>query len=189
MQLHAYFGLTTHQFIFRIISCKDKVYNMLKSTLFASAMLLAATPACRAQHVNSMVVAGSTGEKTFALSDIKRISLNSDAMTIVSRAADSQTFAFTDVRKVFFTAATTGIGQLSKTTAPAPTALRLSADGTTLSVEGWDKTRRTTVDIFTVNGVKVSTFANWNGADIDIATLAHGVYIVRIGDKAAKFNK
>ncbi len=74
---------------------------MLKSTLFASFLLFAASSVCNAQQIDSLVVSNGSGDKAFLLDDVRRIDFSSDGMTVVSRTSNDQVFAFSDISKVF----------------------------------------------------------------------------------------
>ena len=161
---------------------------MLKSTLFASFLLFAASSVCHAQQIDSLVVANSTGGKTFLLNDVRCIDFSSDGITVVNRNSEDQVFAFSDIKKVFFGGGTTDIRTVRGTVKPS-LFLRLTHQGNILRVEGWDKSKTGLVDIYQANGSKIRSFKSWNGLDIDVSSLPHGIYIIKIGSKAAKFNK
>ena len=88
----------------------------------------------------------------------------------------------------FFGGSTTDIRSVSGKVNPS-LLLRLTNKGNLLHVDGWDKFKSIQADIYKVNGTEVKSFKQWNGEDIDISSLPHGVYIIKLGSQAAKFNK
>ena len=165
-----------------------KVHSMLKSTLFASFLLFVASSVCNAQQIDSLVVSNGSGDKAFLLDDVRRIDFSSDGMTVVSRSSSDQVFAFSDISKVFFGGSTTDIRSVSGKVNPS-LLLRLTNQGNLLRVDGWDKSKSTQAEIYQANGTEVKLLKQWNGEDIDISSLPHGVYIIKLGSQAAKFNK
>ena len=165
-----------------------KVHSMLKSTLFASFLLFAASSVCNAQQIDSLVVSNGSGDKAFLLDDVRRIDFSSDGMTVVSRTSNDQVFAFSDINKVFFGGSTTDIRSVSGKVNPS-LLLRLTNQGNLLHVDGWVKSKSIQAEIYQANGTEVKFLKQWNGEDIDISSLPHGVYIIKLGSQAAKFNK
>ncbi len=57
-----------------------------------------------------------------------------------------------------------------------------------MSVRGWQGDKAA-VSIYALNGQRVLGLTGWNGSDIDISGLSQGVYVIKVGDKSAKFRK
>lgn len=166
---------------------------MKKSTLLLLALPLLLPVAARAVDGSDvLVVRTSGGDKPSAIDEVRRIDFAGDKVNVVYRdtQAVTATYAFDDVSAIAFNLLPTGVEAV---TAGKPDGaallLRVMSDGNVLKVSGWDSARQATLEVFNLQGMTLARLAGWHGQDVDVSDLPAGVYVVKIGNKAAKFIK
>ena len=166
---------------------------MKKSTLLLLALPLLLPVAARAVDGSDvLVVRTSGGDKPSAIDEVRRIDFAGDKVNVVYRdtQAPTATYAFDDVSAIAFNLLPTGVEAVTAgKPAAAALLLRVMSDGNVLKVSGWDSARQATLEVFNLQGMTLARLASWHGQDVDVSGLPAGVYVVKIGNKAAKFIK
>lgn len=149
--------------------------------------LLSVQPALAGDGDN-LVVKTKSGAKEASLDNVQKIVFSGDSMSVVLKSG-TDTYAFEDISSIAF-GTTTGIEPVvaGKGT-ESKLLLHVLQDGNTLSVSGWTPGHAANVEIYTVGGALSRTVKGWSGSNIDVASLPKGTYIIKIGDKGAKFIK
>lgn len=149
----------------------------------ASAML-----ATSALADDQVVVVTKSDQQTYDIDKVQRIDFSNDKLNVVSTGAEGTTYAFDEVVKIVFSTSTNAID--------TPTAMQqqrltitVSADGSQLRVNGWDASQATSLELYATSGASVARQAQWSGQTVDISSLPHGIYVVKVGGKTAKFRK
>lgn len=152
-------------------------------------MLMAAALVALGAHADDKVhVVTKSADNAFAISEVQRIDFAGDALNVVSTNGESTTYAFDDVVKITFDESSTAIQTVA---APGQGRLTFTVanDGTTLTVNGWDSSAQTSLQLYSVGGANVASQAHWSGQSVDISSLPHGVYVLKVGNRTAKFRK
>lgn len=152
-------------------------------------MLMAAAMLALGAHADDKVhVVTKTADNAFATDEVQRIDFAGDALNVVSTDGTSTTYAFDEVVKITFEDESTAIQAV---TAPQKARLTftIANDGSTLTVNGWDTAAQTSLQLYSVSGANVATQPGWNGQTVDISQLPHGVYVLKVGNRTAKFRK
>lgn len=93
-------------------------------------------------------------------------------------------FDLKNITSITFESVTDGINAV---TADKAGNFKATVVGQSLHVTGVGEP--STLTIFTTTGQIVKQQPAWSGADINISTLTPGVYVVKVGNKVAKFSK
>ncbi|MDD7317265.1 MAG: T9SS type A sorting domain-containing protein [Prevotella sp.] len=157
--------------------------------------LLALLPLLPAMHLmaqsgNELVVKAKTGNTSYLLDNVRRIDLTGGNVGVVTTNAGVTTYAFEDVYSICFGLNTSGITTVTRSgEQKGKLLLHVTNNGSTVSVSGWQAGKSSDVKFYNTSGSLVKELKQWSGSDIDITSLPKGVYIIKVGDKAAKFNK
>lgn len=95
-----------------------------------------------------------------------------------------KTFDLKNITSITFESVTDGINAV---TADKVGNFKATVVGQSLHVTGVGEP--STLTIFTTTGQIVKQQPAWSGADINISALTPGVYVVKVGNKVAKFSK
>lgn len=95
-----------------------------------------------------------------------------------------KTFDLKNITSITFESITDGINAV---TADKVGNFKATVVGQSLHVTGVGEP--STLTIFTTTGQIVKQQPTWSGADINISALTPGVYVVKVGNKVAKFSK
>ena len=146
-------------------------------------MFLGAAGTALAQDHVQVVVGGE--ELNYALDNVSRIEFVQEGINVVQSDDAGDTYLFADnlERIVFHPTIQTGIA----TVKDDPMTLFVARDGSYVSIRGY-KGEKAPVSIYAINGQRVLGL-NWSGGDIDISGLSQGIYVIKVGDKSAKFRK
>lgn len=139
-----------------------------------------------------LVVRTTGGDKPSAIDEVRRIDFAGDKVNVVYRdtLAATATYAFDEVSAIAFNLMPTGVETVTAGKADgAALLLHVMSDGNVLKVSGWDSARQATLEVFNLQGMTLARLAGWHGQDVDVSGLPAGVYVVKIGNKAAKFIK
>lgn len=157
----------------------------MKTFLLAALSLLS----LNTQAQDKVVVVSTSGVETaYNIDEVQRLDFSGDALNVVATDATSTTYAFDEVQKIVFQSTATSISATPLATAARLT-LTITADGSRLTVNGWDSAQTAALSIYATNGARVMHQSQWNGQGVDIAQLAHGIYVVKAGNHTAKFRK
>ncbi len=139
-----------------------------------------------------LVVRTTGGDKPSAIDEVRRIDFAGDKVNVVyhDTLAATATYAFDEVSAIAFNLMPTGVETVTAGKADgAALLLHVMSDGNVLKVTGWDSARQATLEVFNLQGMTLARLAGWHGQDVDVSSLPAGVYVVKIGNKAAKFRK
>lgn len=139
-----------------------------------------------------LVVRTTGGDKPSAIDEVRRIDFAGDKVNVVYRdtLAATVTYAFDEVSAIAFNLMPTGVETVTAGKADgAALLLHVMSDGNVLKVSGWDSARQATLEVFNLQGMTLARLAGWHGQEVDVSSLPAGVYVVKIGNKAAKFRK
>lgn len=121
---------------------------------------------------------------TYNVDDVLRIGFEELGVTVYLTEEGGDTYLFGGLDRILFHPTNTAVQQVTENQMK----LFVARDGSFISVRGWDG-KQANVAIYSVNGQRVFSAKQWRGADIDVSGLAHGVYVISVGDKSAKFRK
>ncbi len=149
-----------------------------------AAMLVTAAYAAN----DNVSVVTANGTSSFDVESIERIDFGEVGITMVSTDNSETTFAFEEIRKIVFSQTESGI-QPQAVLGKSKFTLTLLDAGRQLRVNGWSEGRVTPFTVYGMSGGKVVQIGGWSGESVDISALPHGVYIVKVGNEVAKFQK
>ncbi len=156
-----------------------------KSTLILAALSLLAVGSARADK-KLVATDSSTGKDlaTVALSDISKVNF-SDGSVVFNAMSGVKTYIPLTNSLVlkFVEDSTTGISQVGGTSGD----IKVGYDGYSLSASGL-KTA-TNASVYTIGGQKALSLNAWTGDPVSTASLANGVYILKVNNKSIKFVK
>ncbi len=147
-------------------------------------MFLGAAGTALAQDHVQVVVGGE--QLNYALDNVSRIEFVQEGINVVQSDEQGDTYLFADnlERIVFHPTIQTGIA----TVKDEQMTLFVARDGSHVSIRGYNG-EKALVSIYAINGQRVLGLNNWTGGDIDISGLSQGIYVIKVGDKSAKFKK
>ncbi|MBR1725082.1 MAG: T9SS type A sorting domain-containing protein [Muribaculaceae bacterium] len=147
-------------------------------------MLLGVAGTALAQDHVQVVTSGS--EFNYGLDDVQRIEFTQEGINVVRSDDMGDLYLFSDnlERIVLHPTIETSV----QTVKTEPMTLFVARDGSHVSVRGWQGDKAA-VSIYALNGQRVLGLTGWTGGDIDISGLPQGVYVIKVGDKSAKFRK
>lgn len=159
-----------------------------QSKVLATALLtLLTSAAALADDVTTVMVVTSAGETGYPVDNTTVMKFGDDDMTVISADSEGTTYALDEIQKIVFGAAPTGI-QTIATAKPQGATLFISANGNQMKVNGWTE-GAARLTVYNMQGAIVSGQSSWQGETVDISSLPHGIYIVKVGNKTAKFRK
>ncbi len=153
----------------------------------ATAVLAMLVTATYADNENISVVTAN-GTTSFDIESVGRIDFSEAGITVVSTDNGETTFAFEEIRKIVFSETETGI-QPQTVVRKSKLTLTLFDSGRQLRVNGWTADKATELTVFALTGERTVQKGGWNGETVDISSLPHGVYVVKVGNEVAKFRK
>lgn len=146
----------------------------------------------QAQSADSLYVVVNEGyEEDYPLTDVRRIDFTADGLSVVLKSDEAgTTYQFSEVKRICFTSTAPKEPDAINAVRSKAAAMSLfvARDGSYVGVNGWDG-KPANVDIYSTAGASVLSQHSWNGGNIDTSALPHGVYIIKVGDKTAKFRK
>lgn len=159
---------------------------MRKSKYLLIATLSVAGSAFAGDKIDVKTAAGSS---SYEADGVEQIRFDDTGIVIVKSDSNGDTFPIGDVQAIVFS---DGQGAVQSITAEGQSA-RLTAfiprDGSSLTVFGWDSDETASLKLYNASGSLVKQVDGWNGSQVDISDLPHGVYILNIGGKSAKIRK
>lgn len=161
---------------------------MKQHSKLAATLLLMALTATAAQAQDKIVVETTSGQTTYDMDKVSRISIADAAIKVVETTGEGTTYAFDVLQRIVLNTGTNAI----ETPAAEQTGrltLTVSADGTRLRVNGWAASDTAALQLFSTSGAAVLTQDGWTGQVVDISGLPHGVYVAKVGGHTAKFRK
>lgn len=148
------------------------------------AMSLAVFTGCFAQ--DEITINLSSGKKSYKIDDVKTLTFDGASLKVNKQNSESDTYSFSDIVKISFDTST-GVdnmkiagGKLTVSVAPGSGVIR---------VGGYDDKERYDVVVYSLSGEKVIGIDGWKGEGVNIASLAKGVYVLKINDTTLKFRK
>lgn len=163
---------------------------MRKTIILLALLSLMQWQTALADGGDNLVVKTTTGAKSSPLDNIRRIDFTETGISVVGNSLQADTYAFEDVTSISFGSTTTAIDAVS--TGKAATGkllLYVPKDAGILTVKGWATGSEADVVIYTTTGAVTQKLKGWKGENIDVSNLPKGTYIIKVGSKAAKFNK
>lgn len=158
---------------------------MIKKLLIL--MLLGTAATAHATDVVRVVAGGVN--KDYHTQNVAKIEFAEDGINVIRTNDTGDTYLFSDeVEKIQFHPENPSAITTVKTGDAEAMTLFVARDGSYVSVRGW-KGDKAQVSIYAINGQRVLANGNWTGGDIDVSSLAHGIYVIKVGDKSAKFRK
>lgn len=156
----------------------------MRTRIIAILALLATALGTHADDVVTVVT--QNGQKSYDMDKLARIELGEDDLVVVGSDEKGTTYAFDKVQMILISLNTTALNDA--TTDSKPT-LTVSADGTDMSVNGWDSNIAAPLYVYDAGGRSVLHREAWRGETVSISALAKGVYVVKAGEHTAKFRK
>lgn len=163
----------------------------MRKTIFLLALLpLLPWLSARADGGDNLVVRTTTGETSSLLDNVRRIDFTQTGIAVVSKSDQTATYAFDDVTSIYFGSTVNAIESIrTGKTAGGKLLLYAPKDAGYVAVKGWTPGTAADVAIYTTTGAVTKKLKGWKGENIDITNLPKGVYIIKVGSKAAKFNR
>lgn len=160
---------------------------MKKTTLLASFFVLTSLPA--AVHADDGIhVITKTADNAYSIDAVQRIDFTGDQLNVVATDGTSTTYAFDQVVKITFSSTTTSL-QTPASLKSQRLTFSVASDGSSLTVNGWDSSATASLQLYSVAGTSVMDLAHWSGQTIDLSSLPHGIYVLKVGQLTAKFKK
>jgi len=147
-------------------------------------LLMVLGPMAIASAQDRVQVVTGDNSTDYLVEELLRISFTEDGITMLRSDETGDTYAIEEVSKILFHPTSTAVTTVME---PKMT-LFVARDGSTVSVRGWQG-ERATVNIYSINGQRVYGNTNWQGSDIDISGLEHGIYVITVDGKSTKFRK
>lgn len=166
---------------------KRKLHFIATACLFAACLGTASAQ----DEKTKLQALGPDGEVLWssALADFKWVTFpQGNSVAFIGRNGADVLYStqLAGVSKIVFISPTSGIGDL---TSEAGNTLRLVNGGNRLSITGWTPGTTGHAAIYAVSGQLLWSDAGWNGADINVANLPQGIYILKIDTQSFKFRK
>ena len=136
-----------------------------KQSLILASLALSA--ACYAQ--DDVTVKTVSGLKVYKMDNIESITFDGNTMKVNKNSNETETFNLADIVNISFDTET-GVNDLKVS-------------------DGYDSSKRYSVDILNTAGAKVLGYANWRGEELNISSLTKGVYVLKINNTTLKFRK
>lgn len=159
---------------------------MRKNRYLLIAALSVAGSALAGDRIDVKTTAGSS---SYEAESVEQIKFDDTGIVIVKSDSNGDTFPIGDVQAIVFS---DGQGSVRTITAGGQSA-QLTAfvprDGSCLTVFGWDSDETAALKLYNASGSLVKQIDGWNGSQVDISELPHGVYVLNIGGKSAKIRK
>ncbi len=137
-----------------------------------------------AVYAQQMVVRTQFGSDVYNLSDIAKVLVKKDGLSVVERAKNAKTYSYPQIMKITFNTAT------SLTTLKAQTSnfkVKVEDGGNAIS---WTGTKgEQVVTLFDITGKIISQATRQTSQRMDISDLPHGIYVLKIGNNSIKFSK
>lgn len=158
---------------------------MMRKLLFL--MLLATATMTHADDYVSVVAGGA--EKDYHTQNVAKIEFTQDGINVIRTNDTGDTYLFSDgVEKIMFHPSNPSAITTVKNDGSQEMTLFVARNGNYVRVNGWmgDKAQ---VSIYALNGQQVLALGNWKGSDINVSALPSGIYVIKVGNKSAKFRK
>ena len=156
----------------------------IRTTALASLLALAVA----AQADDKVTVVTTQGETSYDISSVARIDLGDTELKVVAADGTGTTYAFDEVTKIIISGDATAINAPASADASRLT-LTVAQDGTWMRINGWDASQTSALTLYGTDGQTLLRLDSWSGETVDIASLPHGVYVVKAGTHTAKFRK
>lgn len=137
---------------------------------------------------DKVTVVTVSGETPYEMESISKIDFSDAGLTVVSKGESGVTYAFDEIKKIVFSNTSTGIEPM---TAVQKSKLSLTVDNAGLSVfvNGWGNRGSARLVVYSMSGGTEVNIGEWNGTKVDVSSLPHGIYILKVGNEAVKFKK
>lgn len=155
----------------------------IKTMAVGALLAIAAT----AHAGDNVVVVTAKGQKAFD-ADKVRIDLTDTGISVVGTSALGTTYAFDDVKMIMLQLNAASVQNVAAND-NAQLTLTVAADGSEMRVNGWDAAQTVALNVFDTAGRAVLHQSGWNGQAVSIQSLPHGVYVLKVGTRTAKFRK
>lgn len=147
-------------------------------------LLMSSAGYCYAQDYVQVVAGGL--QLNYELEKLSRIEFAQDGINVVASDETGDLYLFDDnlEKIVFHPTKETSVATITD----KQMTLFVARDGSHVAIRGYEG-GKTTVDIYALTGQRMLTLRDWNGNDIDVSGLTQGVYVIKVGNKSAKFRK
>ena len=163
----------------------------MKESVLLLTSLLSACPVLADGDNDAGLIAAGSHTKDYWADQISRIEFGETGITVVKSDQRGDTYLFDTLEKIVFDRKSSlpGPNAIGGVVAEKqPMTLFVARDGSVVSVRGWQG-EQAEVSIYAASGAKLVDLKQWRGADINVGQLPHGVYVIKVGDKSAKFRK
>ncbi len=153
-----------------------------KIQLTAVALLFNLSPT--AVYAQQMVVQTQLGSDAYNLSNIAKVLVKKDGMSVVERAKNAKTYSYTQIMKITFHTATS---LTTPKASPSNFKAKVEDGGNAIS---WTGTKgEQVVTLFDITGKIISQATRQTSQRMDISDLPHGIYVLKVGNNSIKFSK
>ena len=153
-----------------------------KQSLILASLALSA--ACYAQ--DDVTVKTVSGQKVYKMDNIESITFDGNTMKVNKNSDETETFNLADIVNISFDTET-GVNDLK--VSEENLVINVKAGSDIIRIDGYDSSKRYSVDILNTAGAKVLGYANWRGEELNISSLTKGVYVLKINNTTLKFRK
>lgn len=131
----------------------------------------------------TLVVADGAGQQKYGVADIGKIAFTGSTMDIYGKDATRiGSFDLAEITKLFFSDGADGVAEINP-----DGALKFKMTGNVITVDGL--TSPADAYVVAANGRVAMAVGQWDGAQLDVASLPSGVYVLAVGRAAFKFIK
>lgn len=153
-----------------------------KIQLTAVALLFNLSPT--AVYAQQMVVQTQLGSDAYNLSNIAKVLVKKDGMSVVERAKNAKTYSYPQIMKITFHTATS---LTTPKASPSNFKVKVEDGGNAIS---WTGTKgEQVVTLFDITGKIISQATRQTSQRMDISDLPHGIYVLKVGNNSIKFSK
>ena len=137
-----------------------------------------------AVNAQQMVVRTQFGSDVYNLSDIAKVLVKKDGLSVVERAKNAKTYSYPQIMKITFNTATSLTTLKAQ---PSNFKVKVEDGGNAIS---WTGTKgELAVTLFDITGKIISQATRQTSQRMDISALPHGIYVLKVGNNNVKFSK
>lgn len=158
----------------------------MKTKLLITLGLAAVMLPLPAHAQEQMVVYGQSGQPLMEsdLSGISSLTPAGDAISVKLRSGKLSAISLTDIRSIKFIQGTTAIEKLTTN----GNKLSFTVGDGQITVGGWNG-KDGSLFLYSADGSLVTSARHWAGEPVNIASLASGLYILKVNNQSFKFIK
>lgn len=135
---------------------------------------------------DDLTVKLTDGNKVYKIDDLKSITFENNKLNVNKQNNSAEVYTINEVAEVVFTM-TDGVNNLKLGNGKLQ--LSVNAGSDVIRVSGCETGKSYSVGVYDLQGKKILAIDNWNGDDVNVGSLPHGVYVFKINETTLKFRK